>query len=173
MDRELESVKTKQPIRRSFRQRFTVRDELVLALLPTFVILLVFFLVEILSEQRFLFASLASSAFLIYLDPEHGTNRVKTLVVSQLLAASLGLLMFLLIGPPYLAGGMAMILTIVLMVLLDVVHPPAVSTALVFAFRAGGENNLVIFGLAVMVTATLVLLQRLMIWMMARFVSRG
>ncbi|WP_197446567.1 hypothetical protein [Tautonia plasticadhaerens] len=51
------------------------RGELTLAIAPTAVVLLVFGLVEVLTEQRLLFASLAGSAFLIYLDPEHGRTR--------------------------------------------------------------------------------------------------
>jgi starch phosphorylase len=35
----------------------------------------------------------------------------------------------------------------------DAVHPPAVSTSLSFALRAGNENNLVLFALAVIPTA--------------------
>ncbi|MEC4818085.1 MAG: hypothetical protein SAK29_33165 [Scytonema sp. PMC 1069.18] len=49
--------------------------------------------VEVLSRQRLLFASLASSAFLIYLDPQHGSNTVRTLVLSQMMAASIGFMM--------------------------------------------------------------------------------
>lgn len=147
-----------------------MRAEFALALLPTLVVLTVFSLVELLSHQRLLFASLASSAFLIYLDPQHGTNRVRTLVLSQMLAAALGFAAFALIGPahPYLAGGAAMVLTITSMILLDAVHPPAVSTSLAFAFRAGDESSVVIFALAVVITAMLVGLQRAAVWALAR-----
>jgi hypothetical protein len=34
-----------------------------------------------------------------------------------------------------------MVLTIVVLILWDAVHPPAVSTALSFAFRAGSEER--------------------------------
>jgi hypothetical protein len=71
-----------------------------------------------------IFASLASSAFLIYLDPQHGTNSVRTLVVSQMLAASAGLLLYLSLGPGYLSGGGAMLVTIALMILLDACTRP-------------------------------------------------
>jgi CBS-domain-containing membrane protein len=76
-----------------------------------------------LSEQRLLFASLASSAFLIYLDPQHGTNAVRTLVLSHLMAALIGWATFALLGSGYLSGGSAMVATIFLMIVLDVVHP--------------------------------------------------
>ncbi len=117
-------------------------------------------LVEALSRRRLLFASLASSAFLIYLDPRHGTNAVRTLVVAQVSAALLGPAAFLLSGPGYAAAGAGMVTAIVLMIVLDAVHPPAVSTALAFALRAGDESNVALFGLAVGMTAGLVVLQR-------------
>lgn len=53
----------------SFRRHQSQRGELALALMPTASVLGVLVLVEIFSRQRLLFASLASSAFLIYLDP--------------------------------------------------------------------------------------------------------
>ena len=119
-----ESLQPVHGAARPLRRRLTWRDELWLALLPTLTILLVLGLVEVLSRQRLLFASLASSAFLIYLDPHHGTNRMRTLVLAHLTAASVGLLTALLLGPGYLAGASAMITTILLMLLLDAVHPP-------------------------------------------------
>ena len=57
------------------------------------------------SRQRLLFASLSSSAFLIYVDPEHGMSRLFTLTLSQMLAATLGLLAYLTFGPGYHSGG--------------------------------------------------------------------
>lgn len=164
------SLKPVEGANRALRSRLSLRDELVLALFPTAVVLAVLALVEVLSEQRLLFASLASSAFLIYLDPQHGTNRVRTLVSAQLLAATLGLMAHLAFGSSYLAAGSAMTLTIFLMVLLDVMHPPAVATALSFALRAGDASNLLLFGLAVGVTALLVGLQRTALWVLAHSV---
>ncbi|MEG4214331.1 hypothetical protein QUA27_02620 [Microcoleus sp. Pol14C6] len=35
-------------------------------------------------------ASLASSAFLIYLDPQHGTNTMRRLSLAQIMAATIG-----------------------------------------------------------------------------------
>ena len=54
------------------------------------------------------------------------------------------------------------------MIMLDVVHPPAVSTALSFAFQADIENNLVLFSLAVGAVALLVGLERFVLWILAR-----
>lgn len=166
---EKESLKPVEGANRAARRRLGVKAELTLALLPTLTVLLVLALVEVLSSQRLLFASLASSAFLIYLDPQHGMNSVRTLVVSQMSAAAVGLVFFLLLGPGYDAAGISMVLTIVLMIVLDAVHPPAVSTSLSFALRAGDESNLVLFGLAVGITALLVVLERAALWMLARY----
>lgn len=168
MSQDRASLKPIEGANRTLRRRLTLKGEFALALAPTTLILAVLALVEVLSQQRLLFASLASSAFLIYLDPQHGTNSVRTLVTSQLMAATLGFFTYLVLGPGYGAAGSAMVITIVLMILLDAVHPPAVATSLSFALRAGNENNLVLFGLAVGITAMLVLLERLVLWLLAR-----
>lgn len=65
-----------------------------------------------------------------------------------------------------------MVIAIVLMILLDAVHPPAVSTSLGFAFRAGKESNLVLFGLAVGITVMLVVLERGTLWILAQYTRR-
>ena len=145
-----------------------MRSEFTLALLPTATVLAVFAFVEVVSEQRLLFASLASSAFLIYLDPQHGMNRTRTLLTAQLSAAGLGALMDVLLGQSYLAGGLAMILSITLMILVDAVHPPAISTSLIFAFRTAGASNLVLFALAVGVTVLLLGLERSAVWLLTK-----
>ena len=172
MNDERESLKPIEGATRSGRARLPLRAELLLALAPTLVVLIVFALVEVLSKQRLLFASLASSAFLVYLDPQHGTNTVKTLVLSQIMAASIGLVLFLLLGPGYMSGGLAMILSIVLMIVFDVVHPPAVATSLSFAFRAGDESNLLLFVLALSIIVVLVLLQRALTWVLVRLTPK-
>ncbi len=61
-----------------------------------------------------------------------------------------------------------MIATIALMIVCDAVHPPAVATALSFAFRAGPDGNLLLFALAVGLVALLILLERSSLWMLAR-----
>ena len=130
MDTEHTSMQPGSSTTRRLRQRLTLRGELLLALLPTLTVLAMLWLLEAPSNQRLLFASLASSAFLIYLDPEHGTNTMHTLVLSHVLAAVLGGGVVVLFGAGYVAGSVAMIAIILLMVLLDVVHAPAVSTTL-------------------------------------------
>jgi len=155
------------------RRRLALKDELLLALLPTVTVLAVLVPVEALSRQRLLFASLASSAFLIYLDPRHGTNTVRTLVAAHGLAAAAGLLTYAVLGHGYPAAGGAMVATIFLMVLLDVVHPPAVSTSLSFALREGAERDLALFGLALALTVALVIVQRASLHLLARAERRA
>ncbi|TGD79449.1 HPP family protein [Hymenobacter wooponensis] len=160
------------------RPRLGRKGELLLALLPTATVLLMLWLLELLSNQRLLFASLASSAFLIYLDPGHRTNSTRTLVISQMGAAAIGFALHAWVGPGYLGAAAAMVLTIGLMIGLDAMHPPAVGTALNFAFRAGtGEGNLLLFGLAVGLVVVLVIVQRgtvyVLKWLSSRPVSPG
>ncbi|WP_211235072.1 HPP family protein [Azohydromonas australica] len=85
-------------------RRGGLRGELLLALLPRATVLLVLAFVEVLARQRLLFASLASSAFLIYLDPQHEMNRVRTLVLSQLAAPGSGWLCHAVLGAGYLSA---------------------------------------------------------------------
>ena len=155
--------------RPSRQRRVGIKAELLLALMPTATVLLVLTLVEALSSQRLLFASLASSAFLIYLDPEHPANQVRTLLLSQIGSATLGLLCYLLLGAGYLSGGAAMVLAIGMMIFADAMHPPAVSTALSFGLRSGDQTNLLLFCMAVGITALLVVLERAALWTLRRF----
>jgi uncharacterized membrane protein len=55
---------------------------------------------------------------------------------------------------------------------LDVMHPPAVATSLSFALKASNENNLVLFGLAVGITALLVGLERFALWLLTYLSSK-
>ena len=132
----------------------------------------VFLLVEVFTSQTFLFASLASSAFLIYKEPKNGMNQVKTLVPAHLVAAVVGLGTFWVFGEGYLAGAVSMALTIALLIVLGTVHPPAVSSSLAFAFRAHGESEFVIFLLAVAMVAVLFAIEQVTVRLLRRFESR-
>lgn len=150
------------------RQKIGLKGELLLALMPTLTVLVVLAFIEALSRQRLLFASLASSAFLIYLDPEHTANNVRTLLFAQISASVIGVTLCVLLGPGYWSAGLAMLAAIFLMVVLDRMHPPAVSTALSFGLRANGVSNLLLFSMALGMTAVLVLLQRMALWIVRR-----
>jgi CBS-domain-containing membrane protein len=169
MAEKRESLKPIKGAKRSRRRRLSLKDEFVLALLPTVTILLVLALVEALARQRLLFGSLAASAFLIYLDPEHSTNTVRTLIFAHIIAAVAGVLTYWAFGPGYFAAGSAMVTTVFVMLLFDVVHPPAVASSLTFAFRAGAERTVILFGLALSLIVVLILLERVTLHLLARF----
>lgn len=143
------------------RPRLGWQREVLLALLPTLTVLGLLWLVKALSNQQLLFASLASSCFLIYLDPGHPANSARTLIISQLGAAVLGYGFHAWLGPGYLGAALALVGIIAVMIATNTMHPPAVATALNFAFRAGaGEGNLALFGLAVGLVLVLLAVQR-------------
>jgi hypothetical protein len=96
MGKEFASVEREESMIKPLRRSLGLQGKLTLVILPTLIILGVLFFVNILNAQRLLFASLSASAFLIYLDPEHGTNRMQTLIISQMSAALLGLVTYLL-----------------------------------------------------------------------------
>jgi CBS-domain-containing membrane protein len=154
------------------RPRLGWRREVLLALLPTITVLGLLWLLKLLSNQQLLFASLASSCFLIYVDPGHPTNSARTLVISQLAGAALGFLFHSLLGPGYASAALALVGVIGIMILTNTMHPPAVATALNFAFRAGtGEGNLLLFALAVGVVLVLLAVQRGSAYLLRRFTT--
>ena len=126
------------------------------------------FFVEVLTSQRILFASLASSAFLIYREPTHVMNSVRVMGAAHVAATALGVGCAFLLGAGYVAAAVAMALTIVVLVLGGLVHPPAVSTALGFAFYARQGEAVGVFLLALLMVAVLVVLERVALWTLAR-----
>ncbi len=149
-------------------RRFDIKTEIALAIMPTMVIIVVLLLLEVFSKQQLLFSSLASSAFLIYLDPKHPTNRVRTLTVAQMSAAIIGYFVFLAMGPGYPSAALSMIIAIAVMILAKAMHPPAVSSALLFAFEYKQANTLFLFLLAVLLLVVLIGLQRASLWIIRR-----
>lgn len=96
------------------RKRYDLKTEATLALLPTLTMGLVLFLLEAYGKHHLLFASLASSAFLVYLDPHHPANSVYTLIIAQVSAALIGVGMLKLFGPGYTSAMLAMVVSIFL-----------------------------------------------------------
>jgi len=133
-DRVGERIAARTGVSRGVERRRGIWGELALALPPTLTTLIVMLLVDSLTHQRLLFASLAGSAFLIYYDPMHRMNSVRIMVFGQLIAATLGIGFGAIVGPGYVAAALSMSMAIVIFVVLDLVHPPAVATALTFAF---------------------------------------
>lgn len=146
------------------RTRFSLRGEIALATLPTITVLVVLFLIENFARQRILFASLASSSFLIYRDPQNQMNSLYSLLVSQTAGALFGLISYLLFGAGYGAAGSAMLATVIVMIVFDAIHPPAVSTAISFGFSAPNSNIFLLFLLALVMVAVLVILEQVILW---------
>lgn len=157
--------------RRGLQYRDIVLAELALALPPTIVVLLAFFATSALTKHPILFGSLASSAFLIYRAPAHRMNRVRVMVSAQLLGWAFGVGASVILGPGYLAGAAAMVVTIVALITLNVVHPPAVATALGFSLFGPTGTLVTSFVVAVSIVAALALMQRLAILTLARVSS--
>jgi len=141
-------------------RRSGLKRDLTLAILPTVTILLVLALMEVWLKQRLLFASLAASAFSIYIEPHHKNNGVRVLFAAQLGAALVGFGAQHLVGAGYFAAAGAMIVVIAVMVACNAVHPPAVPTALSFAFVPVASTSIVVFAIAVALVGVLVTLQR-------------
>ena len=93
----------------SRRRQIGLRGELLLVTLPTATVLLMLWFLEMTAHRQVLFASLASSAFLIYLEPENSMNQVRTLVIAQSVAAVIGVVALAVSGPGYLAAGAALV----------------------------------------------------------------
>jgi len=143
------------------QRRGGLLGEIVLAVPPTIAVLGALFAIERLTGQHLLFASRASSAFLIYRDPTNPMNNLRVMVGAHVLAVVVGTAPALLLGAGYRAAGVALILAIVLLVTLNIVHPPALSTALGFAFYAHQTATIPLFLLAVGMLVALVILERL------------
>lgn len=146
------------------RARVGIVRELGFAVPPTFTVVAVIFLIQGLTNQRLLFASLAGSAFLIYYEPMHHMNTLRVVILSQLIGAFGGVVVSMVIGPGYVAAVVAMTGAILLLIALNLVHPPAIATSLAFAFVPVKERTLFLFLASLIMLATLVLVQRLAIW---------
>jgi CBS-domain-containing membrane protein len=158
---------------RERRSRAWLFHELGLALPPTVVVLAAFFGTQMLTAHPILFASLASSAFLIDHEPRHRMNRLRVMIAAQFLAAAIGTAATMIFGTDYIAGAVSMVITIVLLILLNIVHPPAVSTALGFSLLGPRYGALGAFLLALAIVAALAVLQVFAIWMLHRAEARS
>ena len=156
-----------------WRDRLSRRGELLLAAFPVVTILAVLGTVEAVSRQDVLFGSLAGSAFLIYLDPEHPTNSVRTLVLSHAVGALAGWAAHVALGDGVAAMSAALVTTVVVMILADAVHPPAAGTALAFALRDQFSSALGLFALAVAMVALLVVVEVVLLRVFRRLVRSG
>src|SRR5262245_21718204 len=146
------------------RRRDRLVMELLLALPPTATVLATLLLLEAVAQRRVLFPSLAASAFLIYRDPMHAMNGACVTVAGHLVGVVLGIGAWAALHPGNLAGAGALAATDGVLILGEVVHPPAVSTALGFAFFPAEADAVGWFVIALMVLAALVVVQRGITW---------
>jgi CBS-domain-containing membrane protein len=149
-------------------RKFNLKTEIALAVMPATIIIAVLMLLEAFSKQQLLFASLASSAFLIYLDPKHPTNSVRTLVIAQVSAALIGYIVFLIFGPGYLSAAISMVICTAVMITAKAMHPPAVSSAMTFSFQYTKPDTLLMFLFAVGLLVILVALQKASLWILKK-----
>ena len=155
------------------RRRGGLPGEILLAVPPTIAVLGALLSIERLTGQHLLFASLASSAFLIYRDPTNPMNNLRVMVGAHVLAVVVGTAPALVLGAGYRAAGVALLLTIALLVVLNIVHPPAISTTLGFAFYAHQADTIPIFLLAIGMLVALVILERLALFTLHRLERVG
>ena len=73
----------------------------------------------------------------------------------------------------YVSAGVALAIAIFAMVALDVVHPPAIGTALTFAYRPGDEDNLGLFLVALLLVVVLTGLSTATTWTLRRMMRHG
>ena len=149
-------------------RRYDLQTDVLLALMPASVMEGVLLLLNLFGKQEALFSSLASNAFLIYLNPQHPANSVRTLIIAQLSAAAIGYLVYIVMGAGYTTAAISMIIAIAVMIIAKAMHPPAVSTALVFAFQHTKPNTLLMFFFTVCLLVILVVLQSVSVWLIKR-----
>lgn len=149
-------------------RRFDLKTELILATLPTAIIVAVLLLLKAFSKQELLFASLASSAFLIYLDPKNPANSIRTLLIAQTAAAIVGYVVYIFAGPGYLSAALSMVVIVLLMIFTKAMHPPAVASALNFAFQHTKPDTLALFLFALLLLVLLIIIQRISLWLVRR-----
>jgi hypothetical protein len=150
------------------RRRGGMWGELALAVPPTLVVVAVLLTIEGVARQRLLFASLASSAFLIYYAPREHMNGIRVMAIAQAIGCCTGVVGAIILGAGYGAGACAMVVTIFLLITFDIVHPPAISTAIGFAFVAPKDRTLLLFSSAIVLLGVLVVIQRLAMWTLRR-----
>lgn len=168
MSKEPDAIDLIEGTNRTGRLRLPLRDEVILAVLPTLTVLLVLWVGDVLTSRPVLLSALASSAFLIYVDPMLATNRLSVLTFSHLTGALAGIGAEWLLGYSVGAAGLAVGITIVIMIVANIMHPPAIGTSLSFAFHSGLDAHITLFLIALGMIAMLGILQRVMQYLLLR-----
>ncbi|MDX1664458.1 MAG: HPP family protein [Candidatus Promineifilaceae bacterium] len=139
-------------------KRYSAEHLAAVAIATVLSVVAIIFVVQELATRPILVASLGSSAFLLYFQPRNEVNNFKPLVFGHLLAAVTGYGANLLFPEPYLSVASGLAVTVLLLAALRLVHPPAISTSLVFAYRPEQAVAIVTFGLTLAVVVALALI---------------
>ncbi len=118
-------------------------------------ILAVLFVAQDVAKQPVLITSLASSSFLLYYQPLNEINRFRPLVFSHVISSLIGYIASLIFPVPYISAAVCITLSVIAMLAFRIVHPPAVSTSLVFSYRPHEATALLTFFLTLMVVVIL------------------
>ncbi len=137
------------------RSRDSFAQALLRATPPTITVLAMTAVVQFGAHTRVLFAPLAASAFLIYHAPHERSNHVGVIVISQLVGAACGLGVAAFGHPGYVSEAIAMLLTISALISFDLLHAPAVPTALIFADAPVAFDNVAFFAIDLAILAAL------------------
>lgn len=118
-------------------------------------VVLMIVVIEQIAEQAVLVTSLAASTFLLYYQPLHRMNRFVPVVGGHLIAAGAGFLADEVIPSSTVALAVAITVTVVTLASLRIIHPPAISTSVVFAYRPHDASALLTFSLTLAVVVAL------------------
>lgn len=118
-------------------------------------VVLMIVVVEQIAEQAVLVTSLAASTFLLYYQPLHRMNRFVPVVGGHLIAAGVGFLADEIIPSATLALAVSITVTVTALASLRIIHPPAISTSVVFAYQPHDAGALLTFSLTLAVVIAL------------------
>ena len=95
-----------------------------------------FILVLILGKDRmFLISAIGATTFIVFAMPKTDSAKAKNVIGSHLVGVASGTIFYFVSLPYFVEWPLAVGITIFLMVVLDVVHPPAAGTALAVAIN--------------------------------------
>jgi CBS-domain-containing membrane protein len=111
-----------------------------------------------------LFASFASSAFLLFMLPRSKAAKMTRFVKSYVIGGVMGVIGFTLLQPigTYLSVGIMLFATALMLVWTDSVHPPAMGLTLAFIIYDVGYVGIIIVAIGVML---LIMMKKIIDWM--------
>lgn len=137
-----------------------LKIRLELAIPPTVLTLLATIIVTELAERPVFFGALASSAYLIYQRPNDLRANLRSILLSYFVALLIGVGAGRLLTTGFLAGAVAMSLTIAVLVTLECLHAPALGMALGFGMLDEWDKTDDLFLIAVFTLLALAVIER-------------